>query len=135
MGWRAISTLATPPPFLTITPVWVPWPEAVVLWTGIAELLGAAGLIQPWSKQLRRAAGIGLALYALCVWPANMNHFVDGYGARGWRSRSRLSYSPDDRAAADHLAVPMGERSDRLAVPPAQGLKGAAGHAAPIKIR
>lgn len=68
--------LATPPPFLTITPVWVPWPEAVVLWTGIAELLGAAGLIQPWSKKLRRAAGIGLALYALCVWPANMNHFA-----------------------------------------------------------
>ncbi len=68
--------LANPPPFLTITPVWVPWPEAAVLWTGIAELLGAAGLVQPWSTRLRRAAGIGLALYALCVWPANMNHFA-----------------------------------------------------------
>ena len=50
--------------------------EAVVLWTGIAELAGAAGLIQPWSPALKRAAGIGLALYALCVWPANINHMI-----------------------------------------------------------
>ncbi|MCP5383186.1 MAG: DoxX family protein [Altererythrobacter sp.] len=68
--------LASPAPFLKIMPDAVPWPEAVVLWTGIAELAGAAGLIQPWSPVLRRAAGIGLALYALCVWPANINHMI-----------------------------------------------------------
>lgn len=68
--------LASPAPFLKIMPDAVPWPEAVVLWTGIAELAGAAGLIQPWSPALRRAAGIGLALYALCVWPANINHMI-----------------------------------------------------------
>jgi uncharacterized membrane protein len=68
--------LARPEPFLAIMPGWVPWPGAVVWWTGIAELAGAAGLIQPWSMPLRRWAGIGLALYALCVWPANMNHFA-----------------------------------------------------------
>lgn len=54
----------------------VPYPAQVVHWTGIAELLGAAALVQPWSRDLRRAGGIGLALYALCVWPANMNHFA-----------------------------------------------------------
>ena len=68
--------LVRPQPFLTITPGWVPYPEAVVLWTGIAEILGAIGLVQPFSKPLRQAAGIGLALYALCVWPANINHFA-----------------------------------------------------------
>ena len=68
--------LASPAPFLKIMPDAVPWPEAVVLWTGIAELAGAAGLIQPWSPVLRRAAGIGLALYALGVWPANINHMI-----------------------------------------------------------
>jgi len=68
--------LASPSGFLSIMPEWVPFPEQVVLWTGIAELLGAAGLVQPWSQKLRRAAGIGLALYALCVWPANINHFA-----------------------------------------------------------
>ncbi len=59
-----------------ITPGWVPFPEAVILWTGIAEIAGAIGLIQPFSRALRQAAGIGLALYALCVWPANINHFA-----------------------------------------------------------
>ncbi len=68
--------LARPDPFLAIMPGWVPAPEAVVLWTGIAEFAGAAGLLQPWSAALRRWAGIGLALYALCVWPANFNHFA-----------------------------------------------------------
>nr|WP_301332518.1 DoxX family protein [Parerythrobacter lacustris] len=68
--------IANPAPFLQIMPGAVPFPEAVVFWTGIAELAGAAGLLQPFSPKLRRAAGIGLALYALCVWPANMNHFV-----------------------------------------------------------
>lgn len=68
--------LAAPAPFLRIMPPWVGAPEAVVLGTGVAELLGAAGLVQPWSKGLRRAAGMGLALYALCVWPANFQHMA-----------------------------------------------------------
>lgn len=68
--------LVKPEPFLTITPSWVPAPEAVVLLTGVAEILGAIGLVQPFSQPLRRAAGWGLAAYALCVWPANINHFI-----------------------------------------------------------
>ena len=68
--------LVKPAPFLTITPAWVPMPEAVILLTGVAEILGAIGLVQPFSQRLRRAAGWGLALYALCVWPANINHFI-----------------------------------------------------------
>jgi uncharacterized membrane protein len=68
--------LASPAPFLTIMPSWVPAPEAVVLWTGVAEILGAIGLVQPFSKPLRQAAGWGLAAYALCVWPANINHLL-----------------------------------------------------------
>ncbi len=68
--------LAAPKGFLAITPGWVPYPQTVVMLTGIAEIFGALGLLQPWSIQMRRAAGIGLALYALCVWPANINHFA-----------------------------------------------------------
>jgi len=68
--------LAQPEPFLKILPGLVPVPDMVVLWTGVAELLGAAALAQPWSKRLRLAGGIALALYALCVWPANINHFA-----------------------------------------------------------
>jgi uncharacterized membrane protein len=68
--------LTSPLPFLRITPEWVPHPAAVIACTGVAELLGAMALAQPFSAGLRRAGGAGLALYALCVWPANINHFM-----------------------------------------------------------
>ncbi|MDP4576104.1 DoxX family protein [Qipengyuania sp. G39] len=68
--------LARPEPFLTIMPPWVPMAEAVVFWTGIAELLGAVALFQGVSIPLRRAGAIGLALYAVCVFPANIHHFA-----------------------------------------------------------
>ena len=63
--------LALPGPFVGIVPGWVPRPELVVGLTGLAEIAGAAGLMLP---RLGRAAGIGLALYAVCVWPANFEH-------------------------------------------------------------
>ena len=72
-GWAHI---ADPSPFLSIMPDAVPAPETVVFWTGIAEILGAIALVQTWSDKLRRWGGIGLALYALCVFPANINHFM-----------------------------------------------------------
>ncbi|MBD3729535.1 MAG: DoxX family protein [Sphingomonadales bacterium] len=72
-GWFHLTAPAT---FLKIMPGWVPIPEAVVWWTGIAEFAGAAALAQPASLRLRQAAGIALALYALCVWPANIHHMM-----------------------------------------------------------
>lgn len=68
--------LAAPHPFVAIVPPWVPWPAPVVMLTGLAELAGAAGLLQPLSPGLRKAAGWGLAAYALCVWPANVQHML-----------------------------------------------------------
>lgn len=68
--------LMIPAPFLGITPGWVPFPETVIALTGVAELLGAIALVQPFSAPLRRAGGVGLALYAVCVFPANINHML-----------------------------------------------------------
>lgn len=68
--------LASPAPFVAITPSWVPSPEQVVWWTGIAELIGAPALAQPWSAALQRWAGLALAAYAVAVFPANINHFA-----------------------------------------------------------
>ncbi len=68
--------LITPQPFLTITPDWVPFPATVVIVTGLAEIAGAAGLVQPFWRELQRAAAVGLAAYAVCVFPANINHFA-----------------------------------------------------------
>lgn len=75
-AYAGYAHLVSPEPFLAITPDWVPFPDEVIYWTGIAEILGAIGLVQPFSKKLRQAAGAGLALYALCVWPANINHMM-----------------------------------------------------------
>lgn len=75
-AFAGFAHILSPEPFLTITPDWVPFPEAVIFWTGVAEIAGAIALVQPLSKSLRRAGGIGLALYALCVWPANITHFA-----------------------------------------------------------
>lgn len=68
--------LTAPDPFLRIMPGWVPFTEQVVFWTGMAEAAGAFALLQTSGPYLRRAGAIGLALYALCVWPANINHMI-----------------------------------------------------------
>ncbi|WP_428152881.1 DoxX family protein [Brevundimonas sp.] len=67
--------LMVPGPFVRITPHWVSDPALVVALTGIAELLGAAGLMIP---RLRVVAGWALAVYAVCVYPANIQHAMDG---------------------------------------------------------
>jgi len=71
-----ILHVINPAPFLTITPSWVPDAPLVILLTGLAELAGALAMSQPWRPQLRVAAGWALAAYALCVWPANINHLL-----------------------------------------------------------
>ncbi len=75
-----IAHLRSPAGFLAITPDWVPFPEFVIAFTGIAEIAGAIGLMIP---RLRYAAGIGLALYALCVWPANIHHAINNVAVDG----------------------------------------------------
>lgn len=52
------------------------------------------------APRLRRAAGIGLALYAVCVFPANIQHVLDSLGRpdaplSGWRYHGpRLMLQP-----------------------------------------
>jgi len=68
-----IGHLLRPESFLPIVPEWVPFPREVILVTGLCEFAGAAALL---TTRLRRLAGIMLALYTLCVWPANIKHAV-----------------------------------------------------------
>lgn len=91
-----VAHLARPAGFVAITPDWVPAPALVVALTGGAELAGAMGLMIP---PLRRAAGVGLALYALCVWPANINHVLNDIALGGvhlswWYHGPRLALQP-----------------------------------------
>lgn len=70
--------LALPAPFIAIVPGWVPAPALIVMLTGLAEILGAIGMAQWRLPRLRKAAAWGLAIYAMCVWPANFQHmFID----------------------------------------------------------
>ena len=75
-----VAHILRPEGFLAITPNWVPFPEQVVFWTGVAEIAGAIGIV---TQRFRYAAAIGLALYALCVWPANINHAVNNIAMGG----------------------------------------------------
>ena len=69
-----IFHITSPQGFIRIVPSFVPWPVEVVWLTGVAEIAGAIGLMLP---HLQKAAGIGLALYAICVFPANINHAIN----------------------------------------------------------
>lgn len=60
-----------PDKFLPIMPPTVPLKRQVVIATGVAEILGGFGLLLP---STRKAAAIGLALYAIGVYPANVYH-------------------------------------------------------------
>jgi uncharacterized membrane protein len=100
-----IAHLRSPGGFLAITPGWVPFPEAVVAFTGIAEIAGAIGLMVPrktlyWARPV---AGIGLALYALCVWPANFNHALGNIAFPGGEPLSWWYHGP--RLAAQPLII------------------------------
>jgi uncharacterized membrane protein len=54
---------------MSIVPPYLPNPHALVMVSGVFELLGAAGLLL---KPTRRMAGVGLLLLTLAVTPANV---------------------------------------------------------------
>jgi uncharacterized membrane protein len=70
-----IVHLTAPDAFLPIVPHWVPLPHEIVLATGVCEIAGGIALL---TRRLRRLAGVMLALYAVCVFPANVKHALDG---------------------------------------------------------
>ncbi len=70
-----IAHVASPDAFLAIVPDWVPLARETVLVTGLCEIVGSVALM---TRRLRRLAGIMLALYAICVFPANIKHALEG---------------------------------------------------------
>jgi uncharacterized membrane protein len=65
---------------IRMTPPWVPWPRAMVFFTGLCELAGAIGLVIPTT---RRAAAIALILFFIAVLPANIHAARAGVTLRG----------------------------------------------------
>ena len=70
-----IAHLEAPDALLAITPDWVPFAPQIIFVTGLCELAGAVALV---TRPLRWWAGVAFAAYAICVWPANFKHAIDG---------------------------------------------------------
>jgi len=88
--------LRSPDVFLPIVPEWVPFPRETVLATGACEIAGAVALL---TARLRYAAGVMLALYAVCVFPANVKHALESVELGGtkftwWYHAPRLAFQP-----------------------------------------
>lgn len=56
--------------FVRMMPPSIPWPRAVVYFTGACEIAGAVGLLLP---EFRRAAAYALIAFFLAVLPANIH--------------------------------------------------------------
>jgi uncharacterized membrane protein len=92
-----LAHLRSPGGFLQITPHWVPYPLQVVQFTGLCEIAGAVALA--FIPRLRFAAGVAFAAYAICVFPANINHAVNDIAIGGrhmswWYHGPRLMFQP-----------------------------------------
>jgi uncharacterized membrane protein len=70
-----VAHLEAPDALLAITPDWVPFAPQIIFVTGLCELAGAVALV---TSPLRWWAGVAFAAYAICVWPANFKHAIDG---------------------------------------------------------
>jgi uncharacterized membrane protein len=91
-----IVHIAAPGNFLPIVPGWVPSPGLVVLLTGVCEIAGGSALLV---GRTQRLAGIMLALYAVCVFPANVKHAVEAINLppmpnTWWYHGPRLALQP-----------------------------------------
>jgi uncharacterized membrane protein len=90
--------LANPRFFLPIMPPWIPAPMAGIVISGIAELLGGVGLLIP-VREIQHAAGWGLLLLLVAVFPANIYMAVahvriNGFPSNDWVSWARLPLQP-----------------------------------------
>jgi len=88
--------LLTPQRYLPMLPDFLPYHLELVLFTGLCELAGAIGLLLP---RWRRYAALALALYFVCVFPANIKNALDGLNVEGlpaatWYYWLRLPFQP-----------------------------------------
>ena len=90
--------LRHPALFLQVMPPSIPFPLACVLISGVAELLGGAGLLIP-VRPIQLLSGWGLTLLLIAVFPANIHMAVDNVRVNGhlipaWLLWLRLPFQP-----------------------------------------
>ena len=85
-----INHFLHPRPYLAMIPPYVPFPRAMNVISGVAEIIGGAAALFP---RVRRAAGWGLIALLLAVFPANLHvalHGWNGVNIPAWVLWARL---------------------------------------------
>jgi len=103
---------------IRMVPPWVPWPDFMVTFTGICEILGAIGLLIP---RTRRVAAVALILFLVAVLPANISAAGAGVTLRGEAVTPLVP-----RIALQMVFIALVWWSGVYASPPVTGGKGAA---------
>lgn len=80
-----VTHLVKPEVFGPLMPGWVPRHREVILWSGVAELACAAGLLVPAT---RRTAGLVSVLVLLGVFPGNLKMAVDASRTRSTKFKA-----------------------------------------------
>lgn len=71
-----LNHFRSPETYLAMMPPWLPAPYSLNLLSGMAEIAGGLGIIIP---RTRRAAGFGLILLLIAVFPANLHVAIHGW--------------------------------------------------------
>ncbi len=69
-----VAHFVVPHFFVKIVPRWFPWPDAAVLWSGVAELGSGVLLAVP---QTRKLGGWLAVVTIVAVYPANIQMAID----------------------------------------------------------
>jgi len=94
--FTGVDHLVMPGRYLPMMPGFLPWHYGIVFFTGFCELAGAVGLLV---SRFRWLAGIMLAIYFVCVFPANIQNAIEGLSVEGlpasnWYYWVRLAFQP-----------------------------------------
>ena len=79
-------------------PPWIPFHRGCILVSGGCEILGGIGLLLPL-RRVQLAAGWGLVLLLVAVFPANIHMAIahvqiHGFPAKPWMAWARLALQP-----------------------------------------
>jgi len=116
--------LLAPAPSLAIMPPYIPWPEAMVAISGIAEILGGLGVC---FRATRVAAGCGLIALLVAVFPANIHSIstgmvIGGYALPAWMLWARLPFQLLFGVWVYHVCLSKAPRSHHAESPARQSV-------------
>ena len=87
-----VNHFIRPELYLSMMPPYLPAHELLNIISGAAEIAGGHGVLLPW---LRRAAGCGLILLLIAIFPANIHmalHGMEGADIAPWILWLRLPF-------------------------------------------